>query len=200
MCSFVRVGSILKHTVVIISTFTIVKGDILVRCEEFYEKWKRDPNWCKKCPTAVFYIDRYIELTQRYPSLRKISEGAARPLLSIPLEDKDFPTIATIITYEHDMGKKVTADLVKEIIQKVKGKEKAPIQKPEQPKYKDVLDKLEPYYPLDVLDAVGSRVPGKITLKRWKRLLKSFIASMWKIVSQDRELMVKLLKVWEEGR
>jgi len=172
----------------------------LVRCEEFYEKWKRDPNWCQKCRTAVYYIDKYIELSQKFPVLKNISERAVRPLMSIPLEDKDLPTIATIIAYEHDMGKKVTIDDVKQIIQKVKGKGKAPSQPArEQPKYKDVWDKLEPYYPLDVLDAVSSRVSGKLTLERWKRLLKSFVASMWEIIHKDRELMIKLLNVWERG-
>jgi len=50
----------------------------MVRCEEFYEKWKRDPNWCRKCATSVWYINRYIELTESYPqpSLKKnVVEG-----------------------------------------------------------------------------------------------------------------------------
>jgi len=50
--------------------------------EEFYEKWKRDPNWCEKCDTSVWYINRYIDLTQEYPWLKELSEGALRPVFT----------------------------------------------------------------------------------------------------------------------
>jgi len=172
----------------------------LVRCEEYYEKWKRDPNWCEKCPTAVYYIDKYIELTEKFPALKNLSERAVRPLVSIPLEDKDLPTIADTIAYQINESplKRVTHKDVEEIIRKVKGKEKAPSQPSVQLKYKGVWDKLEPYYPVDILDAVGSRISGKLTLERWKRLVKSFVASMWEIIHEDRELMIKLFNVWEE--
>ena len=34
----------------------------MVRCADFYEKWKRDPNWCEKSPKAVEQIDHYLAL------------------------------------------------------------------------------------------------------------------------------------------
>lgn len=32
-----------------------------MRCADFYEKWKKDPNWCEKSPDSVREIDHYIE-------------------------------------------------------------------------------------------------------------------------------------------
>lgn len=32
-----------------------------MRCEAFYERWKKDPNWCEKSPTSVREIDHYLE-------------------------------------------------------------------------------------------------------------------------------------------
>jgi len=54
----------------------------MVRCEEFYQKWRRDPNWCEKCSTSVWYINRYIDLTREYPWLKELSERALRPLFT----------------------------------------------------------------------------------------------------------------------
>ncbi len=34
----------------------------MARCEAFYERWKKDPNWCEKSPESVRQIDHYIEM------------------------------------------------------------------------------------------------------------------------------------------
>jgi len=36
----------------------------MVRCADFYEKWKKDPNWCEKSPKAVEQIDHYLSLVE----------------------------------------------------------------------------------------------------------------------------------------
>jgi len=87
----------------------------MVRCEEFYEKWKRDPNWCLKSPAAVSRINRYIDLTERCPALRALPEGALRPLLgkkSAPIRQKVIHEVNKRI----QEGKKVDAHILKNII------------------------------------------------------------------------------------
>jgi len=59
----------------------------MVRCEQFYEKWKRDPNWCMKCASSVWRINQYIEITDRWQKLKKLPERNLRPLFSKKLGD-----------------------------------------------------------------------------------------------------------------
>jgi len=89
----------------------------MVRCEEFYEKWKRDPNWCRKCATSVWYINRYIELTESYPQLRQLSESALRPLLKKGLGDHR-KVVAYMLNKEAEKGTELTPKLVKEFIRR----------------------------------------------------------------------------------
>ena len=59
------------------------------RCEEFYNRWRTDPNWCEKSPSSVSQIDQYIKLLDRLKNdgvpekfaIANFTEGAARPLL-----------------------------------------------------------------------------------------------------------------------
>jgi hypothetical protein len=46
----------------------------MVRCADFYEKWKRDPNWCEKSPKAVEQIDHYLALVE------EITEQGVEPI------------------------------------------------------------------------------------------------------------------------
>jgi hypothetical protein len=41
----------------------------MVRCADFYEKWKRDPNWCEKSPKAVEQIDHYLALVDEIATI-----------------------------------------------------------------------------------------------------------------------------------
>ena len=59
-------------------------------CEEFYERWSVDENWCEKCPEAVREINNYIDFISRLETtygidkqqaMAGITERAARPLI-----------------------------------------------------------------------------------------------------------------------
>jgi len=89
----------------------------MVRCEEFYEKWKRDPNWCRKCASSVWWINRYIDLTERYPRLKQLSESALRPLLEKRLGDHQ-KVVAYMLSKEAEKGIELTPKLVKEFIRR----------------------------------------------------------------------------------
>jgi hypothetical protein len=61
------------------------------RCEDFYNKWRRDPNWCEKSPGAVSQINAYIEVIDLLEAdgipqsftIVNLPEGVARPIVSI---------------------------------------------------------------------------------------------------------------------
>lgn len=62
----------------------------MTRCEEFYEKWSEDPNWCEKCKRQVDYINNYLGFVDlcedEYDIDRTMvqscfSERASRPLI-----------------------------------------------------------------------------------------------------------------------
>lgn len=53
----------------------------MTRCDEFYQKWRQDPNWCDKCRTEVYRINKYIETLDAFPTLKEVSAGALRPIL-----------------------------------------------------------------------------------------------------------------------
>lgn len=62
-----------------------------MRCADFYEKWKKDPNWCQKSPDTVREIDHYLSLVGELENLgvetaaiyKKFPEGVARDILKI---------------------------------------------------------------------------------------------------------------------
>lgn len=85
----------------------------MTRCEEFYEKWKRDPNWCGKCETEVWRINRYIETLDAHPSLRDISAGALRPILEKKLDIDTREKLLEKVENEVKQGKQMRiADIV----------------------------------------------------------------------------------------
>ena len=63
----------------------------MVRCADFYEKWKKDPNWCEKSPDTVDLIDHYLELVDELKEYgidpiaiyKKFPEGIARVVMKI---------------------------------------------------------------------------------------------------------------------
>ena len=67
----------------------------MVRCADFYEKWKKDPNWCQKSPQTVRLIDFYLELVDSLEQVganagaiyRKFPEGTAREIFKIKDEN-----------------------------------------------------------------------------------------------------------------
>jgi len=63
----------------------------MVRCADFYERWKKDPNWCQKSPDTVNQIDHYLGLVGELENLgvetvaiyKKFPERVARDILKI---------------------------------------------------------------------------------------------------------------------
>ena len=90
----------------------------MVRCEEFYEKWKRDPNWCEKGKTSIFYINKCIELREQFPVLKQFSEGALRPLLTNKINNFQIQEIISQIQKKLDKGEKASVDMIRFAIQK----------------------------------------------------------------------------------
>jgi hypothetical protein len=62
-----------------------------VRCSEFYDKWRRDPNWCEKSPDTVKLISQYLGLLDEMAALGVpnptmvglLPERSARPLFTV---------------------------------------------------------------------------------------------------------------------
>jgi hypothetical protein len=86
-----------------------------MRCAEFYEKWKKDPNWCEKSPQAVYQIDHYLELVGELEKMgaatgaiyKFFPEGTAREVLKL----KDGKVRSDILTNASGMikrGERVT--------------------------------------------------------------------------------------------
>jgi len=67
----------------------------MTRCVEFYTRWKKDPNWCHKCQSAVDQIESYIDLVDglekkgipQESTIVRLPEGIARPLIAIQDEE-----------------------------------------------------------------------------------------------------------------
>jgi len=63
----------------------------MVRCSEFYERWKRHPNFCEKSPATVSRIDHYLAMVEDLESTgidvalvyKNFPEGVAREVLKI---------------------------------------------------------------------------------------------------------------------
>jgi len=63
----------------------------MTRCEDFYEKWRKYPNWCEKTKGAVSQINSYLKLVDQLSgdgipeefSFVNFSAGAALPIVSI---------------------------------------------------------------------------------------------------------------------
>jgi len=88
----------------------------MTRCEEFYEKWKRDPNWCNKCETSVFRINKYIELVEAHPMLKKVSERALRPLIERSIPHGELEKIIGELEDRIQKKQRVTTKTVQDIM------------------------------------------------------------------------------------
>jgi len=100
----------------------------MTRCEEFYEKWKRDPNWCDKCPTEVFRINKYIESLDMFPSLKQVSASALRLILEKKLDINTRKELLKKVADQVEAGKEVhVTDVVTLMTQFPKGNKEAQI-------------------------------------------------------------------------
>jgi len=68
----------------------------MTRCEEFYNRWATDPNWCEKTKGAVSQINSYLGLVEKLEeygldrefTMVNLPERVARPL--IPEKNQDI--------------------------------------------------------------------------------------------------------------
>ncbi len=114
----------------------------MTRCKEFYDKWRRDPNWCEKCKSAVSQINSYLGFIDELESrgvpreftLVNLPESAIRPLFT----EKD-PNIkeGAIVSVKNwletgknpitgEFKKKITSGEVKKIIRALKREDVQP--------------------------------------------------------------------------
>jgi len=90
----------------------------MVRCEEFYERWSVDENWCEKCPEAVREINNYIDFISRLETtygidkqqaMAGITERAARPLIrekDPEVKERSVLEVANRLNREQDRKKR----------------------------------------------------------------------------------------------
>ena len=77
----------------------------MTRCVEFYTRWKKDPNWCHKCQSAVDQIESYIDLVDglekkgipQESTMVRLPERIARPLIAIQDEEIKDKAISSIL-------------------------------------------------------------------------------------------------------
>ncbi|MGD0952258.1 MAG: hypothetical protein ABR985_07670 [Methanotrichaceae archaeon] len=116
-----------------------------MRCPEFYEKWKRNPNFCERDPRTAEQIEAYLDEVQilgdiatncstgeepRVIAEMQISECALRPLISEKDErvhNEAAKQIVKLAKEKADKGLKVivTGPEVSEILSRVRGTRRA---------------------------------------------------------------------------
>ena len=77
----------------------------MTRCKEFYEKVRRDGNFCGMRADHIDEVKAYMEFLDTYPHLWGISERAARPVI----REKDLLVKAKVI---ETIGKQIKRDRV----------------------------------------------------------------------------------------
>jgi len=86
----------------------------MVRCADFYEKWKKDPNWCEKSPKAVEQIDHYLALVEEIADknvdpiaiYKQFPEGATREVYNLKGDQR--AEIVTNVAGKIKRGEKVS--------------------------------------------------------------------------------------------
>ena len=99
-----------------------------MRCEAFYEKWKKDPNWCNKTKSAVNDIDNHLELVDlcekefgidTASAMADFSERASRPIRREKDQNVQTRAIKKVAQRLRD-GKKVTTKDAQQIIKEAR--------------------------------------------------------------------------------
>jgi hypothetical protein len=104
----------------------------MTRCTDFYEKWKRHPNFCEKSPKTVDEIDYYLTIVEELVQFGLdetavyvgFSEGASRPLQKVTDEVNRTKILANIAG-KINRGSPVTVGDVKTWIDLAEGKIRA---------------------------------------------------------------------------
>jgi len=117
----------------------------MTRCESFYDRWRKDPNWCEHTPGAVSQINQYLKIVdilseQGLPpsfTFVNLPEGAARPICGIKNPEVKDKVISRVLKslkakkqYKETMVKgdidpgKISYNDIKDIINEVVEPEK----------------------------------------------------------------------------
>ena len=195
----------------------------MTRCVEFYTRWKKDPNWCHKCQSAVDQIESYIDLVDglekkgipQESTIVRLPEGIARPLIAIQdeeIKENAIQHVENLLKRETPTGgaynEKITKGDVDQIIQKVSG-------------VHFMSESEEWYTPKEIIDSV-IKVLGEIDLdpcsnskthpiipakkhftKEDDGLTKPWRGTVYMNPPYGREIkdwISKLLTEWEEGK
>jgi hypothetical protein len=80
------------------------EGEIMTTCVDFYKKWEKNPNWCKKSEKTAQEIERYQTLLKELEEMgvlkerviRAIPRSAAQPLMAISDPEKQKEAISDV--------------------------------------------------------------------------------------------------------
>lgn len=109
-----------------------------MRCDEFYEKWRRCGNFCEKHPETAREIEKLLDFIDEHPDLSVLSAKAVRPLIREKdpvVRDKAIVSVGKSLESKKNpatgrfSNKPPTERDVKKVIQQVK-KEIKPVQEP----------------------------------------------------------------------
>jgi ribosomal protein S27E len=96
----------------------------MVRCADYYEKWKKNPNWCNKCESSVHNINKFVGISDKIieagadPKLTyvKFSENVSRRLRGVPKETINGIMPEMVALIENPSVEKITKDHITELI------------------------------------------------------------------------------------
>ena len=115
-----------------------------LNCENIIEKWKKDPNFCKKNKSAVNDINNHIKIldtlrddygVEQKSAIADFREGASRPIRREKDDNVKSRALAKVAERVND-GQKVTGKIAREIIKEIK----LEIKKEENPDYEEIAD------------------------------------------------------------
>jgi len=198
----------------------------MTRCVEFYTRWKKDPNWCHKCQSAVDQIESYIDLVDglekkgipQESTMVRLPERIARPLIAIQDEEIKDKAISSILKALESGKNPITGEFSKKI---TLGEVEQVIGRAATGNVHFMSETEEWYTPKEIIDSV-IKVLGEIDLdpcsnskthpiipakkhftKEDDGLTKPWRGTVYMNPPYGREIkdwISKLLTEWEEGK
>ena len=198
----------------------------MTRCVEFYTRWKKDPNWCHKCKSAVDQIEGYIDLVDGLEkkgippesTIVRLPEWSARPLISIQSEeikDKALSSISKALEsgkspITGEFTKKITLGEVEQVIGRaVTGNVHFMSETDEWYTPQEIIDSvLEVFGEIDLDPCSNSKTNSKIPARKHftkndNGLTKPWEGAVYMNPPYGREIkdwVSKLLEEWEIGK
>lgn len=143
-----------------------------MRCDDFYEKWKRCGNFCEKHPDTASKIDKYLDFIEQIENREDISEqtkqtivampeGALRPLINEQddvIKQKAIEKISEDAIGKQHAGrghtKEITAKSVVKVLSKVRKEIKGeiPLPQPTEGKYRTIV--IDPPWEIEKIQRV----------------------------------------------